>query len=354
MRDPILPVDERLFEHPYEFDFFQATKLLHLILSDREEVGRMAKPANEPVRFKARQSLEFPASSIHSLSDESDPPRMTVAFMGLTGVQGVLPHHYTVHILNRGVAKDFAMAEFFDLFNHRIVSLFYRAWEKHRVPVLFQMAVAKGKTDRFTQYIFDWIGLGTAGLRSRVGRPAASLVLIGPPSRMAIPDRALLRYAGLLGQSPASAISLRAILRDYFEVEVEIEEFRGAWYQLKESDQCELGAQSLNNQLGEGAIAGDAVWDPQARFRVRLGPLKLVKYLAFLPDGKAARELCDLIRFYVGPVLQFDFQLVLKADEVPWSRLGDESPAGPRLGWCGWLKTGEFAQDAPDAVFEMN
>jgi type VI secretion system protein ImpH len=333
-----MPVDERLFEHPYEFDFFQATRLLHLILNDREEVGHIAKPADEPVRFKVRQSLEFPASSIHSLSYEFDPPRMTVAFMGLTGVQGVLPHHYTVHILDRGAAKDFAMAEFFYLFNHRILSLFYRAWEKHRVPVLFQLAVAKGKTDKITQYLFDWIGLGTARLRGR----------------MEISDRALLRYAGLLGQSPASAVSLRAMLRDYFEVDVEIDEFQGAWYPLKEDDQCELGAQNLNNQLGEGAIAGDAVWDPQARFRVRLGPLKLVKYLAFLPDGKAAKELCDLIRFYVGPVVQFDFQLVLKADEIPWSRLGDESLAGPRLGWCGWLKTGEFTHDAPDAVFEMN
>lgn len=57
------------------------------------------------------------------------------------------------------------------------------------------------------------------------------------------------------------------------------------------------------------------------------------------------------MRFYVGPVLQFDVQLVLRADEVPWSRLGDESPAGPRLGWCGWAKTEEFDRDAGDALF---
>jgi type VI secretion system protein ImpH len=107
----------------------------------------------------------------------------------------------------------------------------------------------------------------------------------------------------------------------------------------------------MNNQLGEGAIAGDAVWDPQGCFRVRLGPLKLVQFLAFLPDGQAIQELRDLVRFYVGTVLEFDFQFVLKAGEVPWSRLGDESPAGPRLGWCSWLKTGEFEMDATEAVF---
>ncbi len=174
----------------------------------------------------------------------------------------------------------------------------------------------------------------------------------GLQGRLAVQDRALLRYAGLLGQMPTCAASLEAILRDYFGVDAEVEQFVGAWYPLKEDDQSDLALEGMNNQLGEGAIAGDAVWDPQARFRVRLGPLNLVRFLAFMPEGQAVRELQDLIRFYVGSVLQFDLQLVLKADEVPWCRLGDESAAGPRLGWSGWLKTGEFSEDAGDAMFE--
>lgn len=132
--ESLLPLDQQLFEHSYEFDFFQAVRLLHLILSDRQGVGRIAKPSDEPVRFEARQSLEFPASSVHAISAESDPPRMTAAFLGLTGVQGALPHHYTEYILARAQSKDFTLAAFLDLFNHRIVSLFYRAWEKHSFP----------------------------------------------------------------------------------------------------------------------------------------------------------------------------------------------------------------------------
>ena len=335
MRELVGPLDQRLFDFPFEFEFCQAVRLLHLILDERMGVGRIAKPDEEPVRFKVRQSLEFAASAVHDLSAESDPPQMTVAFMGLTGVQGVLPHHYTEHLLGRALFKDFAMAEFFDLFNHRMLSLFYRAWEKHHFPVRFQIAASKKESDEFTQYLFDWIGLGTRGLRGR----------------LAFSDRALLRYAGLIGQRPSSASGLKGILRDYFGVPVEIEEFTGAWYALAEEDQCNLDEESLRNRLGEGALAGDAVWDPQARFRVRLGPIGLGKFVQFLPDGDAIEGLRDLVRFYAGPVLQFDIQLVLKADEVPWSRLGDESPAGPRLGWCGWLKTGEFDYDAADALF---
>jgi len=335
MREVPVPLDQRLFDFPYEFDFFQAVRLLHLILDERTGVGRIAKPDEEPVRFKVRQSLEFAASSIHSLSAETDPPQMTVAFLGLTGVQGALPHHYTEHILARAPFKDFAMAEFLDLFNHRMLSLFYRAWEKHRFPVRAQLAAVRKELDEFTQYLFDWIGLGTAGLRGR----------------LAFVDQALLRYAGLIGQKPACAAALESMVRDYFGVPAEIEEFTGAWYPLSEEDQCNLEEESLKNSLGEGALAGDAVWDPQARFRVRLGPLGLMKFVGFLPDGDAIEELRDLVRFYVGPVLQFEVQLILKADEVPWSSLGDESPAGPRLGWCGWLKTGDFRNDAADAVF---
>jgi len=337
MRDSDLGLDQRLFEHPYEFDFFQAVRLLHLLLADRGGVGNIEPPDEEPVRFKTRQSLAFQASSIYSLSADEDPPRMTIAFMGLTGIQGVLPHHYTEHILERAQARDFAMAEFFDLFNHRIVSLFYRAWEKHQMPIRYQLAAAKGQTDAFTQYLFDWIGMGTSNLRGR----------------LAVKDEGLLRYSGLLGQRPASAISLAAIVRDHFGVSVEIQEFVGSWYWLSDEDQSDLTGQRSNNQLGEGALAGDAVWDPQARFRVRLGPLSLVDFLSFLPDGQAIEELRDLLRFYVGPVLQFEIQLILRASEVPWSRLGDETPAGPRLGWFGWVKTGEFSEDAADAVFAM-
>lgn len=348
MKEPILPLDQQLIERPYEFDFFQAVRLLHLILDDRPGIGQIAKPKDEPVRFKVRQSLEFAPSAIHSLSAETDPPVMTVAYLGLTGVQGVLPHHYTEHILARALAKDFAMAEFFDLFNHRIISLFYRAWEKHRFPVRFQLAAAKRETDGLTQYLFDWVGIGTAGLRGR----------------MAVRDQALLRYAGLFGQAPRSAISLRAILRDHFGVEVEIQEFVGAWHPLKEDAQCALAGDGMSSRLGQGATAGDAIWDPQARFRVRLGPLTLAEFLAFLPGTEASAELRDLVRFYIGPVLQFDLQLVLNAEEVPWCRLGDEGPVEPELagrlqrqaqpGLCGWLKTSEFNDNAADAVFRFD
>jgi type VI secretion system protein ImpH len=81
---------------------------------------------------EARQSMAFPASAVHNIEEnanQSDPAHMTIAFMGLTGVQGALPLYYTERMLASKAAKDDSLAAFLDIFNHRLISLFYRAWE---------------------------------------------------------------------------------------------------------------------------------------------------------------------------------------------------------------------------------
>ncbi len=336
MKQSILPLDEKLFEHPYQFDFFQAVRLLGLILNDRN-LGGSDLPSEEIVRFKVRQSLEFPASSIHSLDTDNDPPRLTVSFFGLTGFQGILPHHYTEHLIARGMEKDFAMAEFLDIFNHRLISFFYGAWEKHHFPVRFQFAKVRGQSDKITRYLLDFIGLGTHGLQER----------------LTFSEHDLLFYAGLLAQAPHSAVALRSILRDYFGVPVEIEQNVGAWYALPSDEWCDLQGSGIRNKLGEGAMAGDAVYDPQAGIRIVVGPLSLEKFLAFLPVGDAAPKLQDIVRIFIGNSMIAEWQPILNSKEVPWCRLGDETVAGPRLGWTAWLKTEEFLEPASDAKFDI-
>ena len=91
---------------------------------------------------------------------------MTVAFMGLTGPLGVLPRHYTDLLLERGRRKDWTLRDFLDIFNHRLISLFYRAWEKYRLPIVYEAAAWRHQeNDCGSQYLFDLMGLGTSGLR---------------------------------------------------------------------------------------------------------------------------------------------------------------------------------------------
>jgi type VI secretion system protein ImpH len=302
-------------------------------------VGTTARPADEIVRFNAWLSLAFPASAvdfIERIPDSDNPVRMTVTFFGLTGVQGILPFFYTERMLARRPDEENALAEFFDLFNHRLVSLFYRAWQKHRFPILYESAAIEGqRLDRFTESLFDFTGLGTEGLRGR----------------MRVLDEGLLRYAGLIAQRPRSASALRGILRDYFGIPVEIEQCLGSWYELEEVDRSFLSPELERSQLGVGAFIGDKVWDQQARFRIRLGPIDFDRFQDFLPDRAGILQLVELVRFLLGQALAFDVELILSAPTVPEPRLTDAGADAPRLGWSSWLKTAPFEHDAADAVF---
>ncbi len=324
-----------LFEEGYEFDFFQAVRLLTRMHPHLAPLGGKV-PSNEAVKLVAHLTFAFPAAAIHDIKEiPGGRHRVLLAFFGLTGTQGVLPCHYTEHLIARRAAKDNAMTEFFDLFNHRLASLFYRAWERHRPYVLYERAPRTGTLDPFTHYLFDLIGMGTPGLRGR----------------LPFNDQALLAYAGLIGQRPRSVSALRGILRDYFRVPVEIEQCIGDWYPLSEQDRSYMIREGLHNQLGEGAICGDEVWDQQARFRIRLGPLGLERYLAFLPSGDALPALVAWTRYFAGPTFAFEVNLILKAGEVPPCHPDDERADAPRLGWLGWLETERFSADPADVEF---
>lgn len=338
-----------LFEEPYRFEFFQAVRLLERLLPEREPVGRSGgAPSAEVVRFRTHASLVFPASQIHSIAgrgaraageedgggaapDAGDgQPEMVVNFMGLTGPSGTLPTHYTELLIERAGTrhKDTAFWEFLDLFNHRLISLFYRAWEKYR----FHVAYERGDRDGLTEYLFDLVGLGTRGLRGRLGAPRD--------------DEGLLYYAGLVAQRPRSAGALAALLGDSYGVPVAVEQFVGQWLALDEESLTRLGA--ANSELGVSFTAGSRFWDSQSKFRLRFGPLTLREFLFFLPTGAALGAMSKTTRLLVGLEFDFDVELRLRADEVPEWRLGAPSAAGPRLGWTSWLKTKELDGDDPD------
>ena len=192
--------------------------------------------------------------------------------------------------------------------------------------------------DRFSQYLFDVIGLGTNGLRGR----------------QEIPDTSLLYYAGLLAQQPRSATALEQMLADYFGVDVRVEQFLGAWYRLSGNAQCQLDDTELESQqVGFGAVVGDEVWDPQARVRLILGPLTLRQYLDFLPSGTAFGTLRTMVRLFAGDELDFEMQLVLRREDVPACELGTKGEASPQLGWLSWSKTKPADRNPSETVLQL-
>ncbi|HZI40197.1 MAG TPA: type VI secretion system baseplate subunit TssG, partial [Gemmatimonadaceae bacterium] len=268
---------ERLFAEPWSFDFFQALHLLERLQPDRATVGGFADPRQEAARLTTTTSVAFPASEIQALNAGTKPPRMAVNFLGLTGPQGTLPLAYSLYVAERVRAGDYALKEFLGIFDHRILSLFYRAWEKTHITV----AHGEEKRDWLTRHLLDLVGFGNAALRDRL------------PLR----DEALLFYAGLLGLPTRPAGALEQLLADFFGVPVRIDQFVGAWYPLERATQSELGDDaSASSQLGFGAVAGDEIWDQQSRARIRIGPLSRAQYDDFLPGGSAHEPLQALTK----------------------------------------------------------
>jgi type VI secretion system protein ImpH len=328
-------LEHTLFAEAYRFDFFQALRLLERLFGRRTPVGGEGPPARDVVRFLTKLSLAFPASAIDRIEPpppgSNAPPRMTVAFLGLTGPSAVLPHVYTELLLERKRAGDRTLADFLDMINDRLIALFYRAWEKHHVIIAHE----RGDDDAFARYLFALIGLGIAPLRNR----------------HSFPDITLLKYAGIFARRHRPAVVLEALLGDVFGLPIAVEQFVAHWLALEPSDRSTIGTAGAHNKLGISLVLGDRVLDEQGSIRVRLGPLSLEQFQSFLPGSSSFLHLTELVRLFVDAELDFDVQLVLKASEVPDCRLGSDPAQGARLGRFAWLKAHPLRRDPDDAVF---
>ena len=277
-----------LFQRPWRFGFFQAVRLLERARRKRQDdsktksgpvVGEDGPPAREAVHFRALPGLSFPAAAVSEVEYPEDDPqaaaapaRMTVSFLGLTGPSGVLPQHYTETLIRAVRGKDNSFRDFLDLFNHRTVSFFYRAGRKYRLPALYEGGGAGGD-DPITRGLYALTGFGTDHLRGR----------------LPFEEEALPHYAGHFAHMPRSAAALEALLSDYLERKVEVNQFQGRWLHLEEGERSMLPDPRCPEgqfcRLGENAVAGDRVWDVQGSFRLRIGPLAYEEFQAFMPGG---------------------------------------------------------------------
>jgi type VI secretion system protein ImpH len=223
-----------------------------------------------------------------------------------------MPLHLTERARERLLhGNDHTLSRFLDLFNHRFLTLLYRAWAQAQPHVNHD----RPADDRFKIYVGSFVGISATSLRDRDTTP----------------DLAKLSYAAALLRQTRNADGLRTILQAFFQVPVAIQEFVGHWMELGDRERTRLNDDGA--VLGRSAVLGRRVWDRQHKFRIHLGPLTRAQYEAFLPGGRLLQQVADWVRLYRGFELAWDVRLILAGGEIPPPRLG----LGVRLGWTSWL-----------------
>lgn len=318
---------------PREHDFFAVLRHVESLRPELPRIGTALRPAQEALRLGQDPELDFAPAALESFSVDARPaPRLGVRFFGLLGPQGPMPLHFTEYVRERlRFRGDATLARFLDIFHHRLLSLFYRAWAQAQPTVHHDRPDA----DRFGAWLGASFGAQGAGAAPR-----------------ALPDNARLFQAGLLGARSRHPEGLGKLLKQYFRVPVRIDPHALQWLVLAEEDRSRLGfsrsrperSGTLAPQLGVSATSGSKWRDRQYKFRIALGPLTLARYHEFLPGGRAWSRLREWVQHYAGLDLRWDVELALRADQVPEPRLGRAA----RLGVSTWIGRTEVPRDRND------
>lgn len=313
-------------KEPWRFDFYTLMRRAERHHKSKPRIGDSATLAEDYVMLGQDPYLEFPASTFNrAKKDQAGRLKAFVRFLGMLGPQGALPLATTEESWNWNRDGDESFARFLDVFEHRFLQLFFRAWADSR-PIAHHDRPGQ---DRFSDYVGSQIGLGS------------------PPYRGLdrLPDLAKLTYAGLLAPQTKSADRLKALLAGLFGLKVEVDEFVGSRLVFEPEDRSKLGRALCS--LNQDFILGASVFSVEDKIKIRLFAADLDQYCDFLPSGKLCPQLTDAVYFYLGDEMDWDVELALPASKTRPIVLSKSKGLGAQLGWTSWLAP---RPDPADAV----
>lgn len=310
---------EALEARAHKYAFFQLMYLLERVHSKAPAVGDVGPARDERVRLRPDAAMTFAAGDVSALkwkkyADDIERSQLTVTFLGLYGSSSPLSNHFIEPIAHAEFqGEKEPIREFYDVVNHRMISLFYRVWKKYRLGVGYR---SKGE-DPFTKRMFCTVGID--GFRD--GERALEKFLY-------------LKYAPILASKSRSARGLNVVLSEMFgSFGVKIDQFVGHWTKIEKPYRNKLGV--MNHQLGMSLTIGRYVFDGSGRYTIVLGPLGYDDYLSFLPGGHRRPLLRGVCATFTQGIFDVMLELHVKPDAAPKYQLG--SPRASTLKRTAWL-----------------
>ena len=321
-------IENTLLKEPYLFSFPQAAHLLCAFRNLSEECFH----GGEKVLFKSTIFLSQPSSDLFAFSSQKqkhlqsiraqkkfvlrdirkDDVALYMNFLGIAGAQGPLPLAYTEDMLKKIKSGDTVLADFFDIFNHRFASLFYKLYQRH-IPTLL---------------------LDTPD-RSLLGRSILSLSGVRKKRDSALQLRSFLPIAHILWKRPHTPQGLSQLLKHHFGLSNTVISFVGQFFSIPFYRRTQVGQKKYrNNNLASTFVLGTRAYLPTQGIRICLSIKDRKQFLGFLPKGVHYESFLRVVRSYIGTRLRFE--LALSLNQAPLFRVGvDDFPW--RLGWTSWL-----------------
>ena len=301
---------------PWSGNFLATLRQLSALDAQKPLPGEALRLKDENFRLSQAVSLAFPASEIASLTWQDGHLAIKLFSLGVWGPQGPLPLHFSELALTRTQQQDSALIDFIDLFHHRSMSIFFRAWYTAQDTA----SLDRPERDRFSYYIHCLSGLPLS--------PATSPQRTGHP---------LLSASFHLARKNCAPQDLILTLNALFHLPFQIEEFQPGWVTLNREEQSRLDDKAPPPRLSHGALLGEASYQASHKFKVCCGPLTYEQYLTLHPDQHRLARLAQAIQHLTGGHYHFDIQLVLAAMPPPPSTLS----GGQQLGFDTWLANKE-------------
>ncbi len=198
--------------------------------------------------------------------------------MGLYGITSPLPTAYIDDIAQRRDGHE-TVEHFLDIFNHRLITQYYRIWRKHSYPASFE----DGGTDRISQCLLGLAGLGIPGTAEHLDTPLSRF--LGMLPALQLPGRTAEGIAAVVSMvTPDTSVTVRP----RYQRKVDIPELS-------------LSANGEGFCLDDRPVMGGFAWDMNSTIEIRLYTESKADVRGWMPPGYTLyHDLLSLLRVYLG------------------------------------------------------
>lgn len=285
-------------------------------------LGQTTPLTEEPLQFEIETSLAFPDRTAIRRPDQAGQAQLGTAIFGLFGPIGAMPYVYSEELARADRSRNGAMRAFFNLFNHRSLSLMYRAWRKSRIWLERQPGLPEEQQDKASNMYEGFCGLAALPPRIAWLEMERSMILSG---------------ANTMQRRVRNANGLQQLLRRQFHMNFAIDEFVGGWEPLPNEARSCFGATGNSMRLGYNTIIGSRTWQVQSTFSVLIPHPSVEQYRQLQPGSETLRRIQLMIQMYCTPELSFRLRIIVCGSAISVGGMGARGGAGIMLGWNGVL-----------------